>query len=392
MKQEQNQTCLKWQTLDSEIFRILEMADIHVNHPFVPHSVTIELISGVLLNPAYLEKTHRILLAGDFYDHGMEYTDVGKVIDIENFQIQLLKACKKYDVQLRILRGTKSHDREQGQYFVKLNEQLGIGCDLKYFDKLTVDIDERYGDSTLYIPDQWNVDASKTLKEAITEMAKLGLEKVQTACMHGSMRYQMPEHMRMNQDLHDEKHYDAIVEYVVFIGHHHNASSWGKINCAGSPQRLRFGEEEDKGFLMAEYRKTGATVNFIKLENAMPLITKDCTGMSIEEVRAILDDLISKHPEHLGVRIQANGADPAPAVVRLYQEEYPDLFFKFETKGQKDKKQLPTIDVSASVDYVATLTDKNISQLLIERALKKKPEYVPHVERVMEEILHELSE
>lgn len=385
-------THLKWHLFASEVFNILEMADLHVNHPFVPHLTTIELLSGVLLNASTLERTHRVYLAGDFYDHGIEYTDTDKVIDIENFQIAFLKAAKKYDVQVRILRGTKSHDREQGKYFVKLNEQLEIGCDLKYFDKLTVDIDERYGDATLYIPDQWNVDASKTLKEAITEMAKLGLDQVQFGCMHGSMRYQMPEHMRMNQDLHDEKQYEKIVEYINFIGHHHNASNYGKTHCAGSPQRLRFGEEEDKGYLVAEVRKEGASVFFKKLDHAMPLITKDCTGKNIDEVKEVIDALIAKHPDQLGVRIQGSSSDPAPAVVRIYQEEYPHLFFKFEPKGQKDKKQLPTIDVSASTEHIATLTSENIGQLLVERIEAKHPHYTEHVGRIMEEILNELSE
>lgn len=383
---------IKWTTLSSNIFRILEMSDIHVNHPFVPHNTTIELISGVLLNPEILRKTHRINLAGDFYDHGMEYTDVDKIVDIEKFQERFLRACKKYDVQVRILRGTKSHDREQAAYFVKINEQCNIECDLKYFDKLTVDIDERYGDSTLYIPDQWNVDASKTLKEAVTEMAKLNLTMVDFGVMHGSMRYQMPEHMRLNQDLHDEKQYNDLVRFALFIGHHHNSSNYYKIHCSGSPQRLRFGEEEDKGFLTAEIRSNGANVVFNVLKDAMPLITKDCTGMSVEETKVVIDALIEKHPDQLGVRIIGGPSDPAASVIRLYQDDYPHLFFKFENKGQKNKKQLPTIDVSASTKYIATLTRRNISQLLAKRVEAKQPSMVNHVERVMEEVLNELGE
>lgn len=391
MDQDQLST-IKWTTLSSSIFRILEMSDIHVNHPFVSHLTTIELISGVLLNPELLRKHQRIILAGDFYDHGMEYTDVDKVVDIEKFQERFLRKCKECDVQVRILRGTKSHDREQAMYFVKINDQCKIGCDLKYFDKLTVDIDERYGDSTLYIPDQWNVDASKTLKEAVTEMARLNLDKVDFGVMHGSMRYQMPEHMRMNQDLHDEKQYNDLVRYVLFIGHHHNASINGKIHCSGSPQRLRFGEEEDKGFLTAEIRPNGANVVFNVLKDAMPLLTKDCTGMSVEEVKDVIDKLIEKHPEQLGVRILGGASDPAASVVRLYQDDYPHLFFKFENKGQKDKKQLPNISVQTSNELIGTLTSKNIGQLLAKRIENKHPALSERVEQVMEEILDELGE
>lgn len=383
-------TKMKWTTF-SDVFRILEISDLHVNHPFVPHETTIELISGVLLNPAVLDKIHRIYIGGDFYDHGMEYTDVEKIINIEKFQERFLKACAKHDVQVRVLRGTKSHDREQSQYFLKIKDQCNIDVDLKYFDKLCVDIDERYGDSTLYVPDQWNVDASKTLKEAIALMAKAGLKMVDFGCLHGSMRYQMPEHMRMNQDLHDEKQYEKIIRYVNFIGHHHNSSSWGKTHCGGSPQRLRFGEEEDKGYLMADIRKEGAIVTFKVLEDAMPLITKDCANKTAEEVKVVLDALIAKHPDKLGVRLTGLASDPAASMVRMYQEDYPHLFFKFETKGQKDKKQLPTIDVSASTEHIATLTSINIAQLLEERIKVKKPEYCEHVGRVMEEVLNELA-
>lgn len=387
----EQRTKMKLQTLNSRTFNILEMADLHVNHPFVSHKLTLELISGVLLNPEILKRTHRLLLAGDFYDHGMEYTDTDKIVDIEKFQQELLEACAKHDVQVRVLRGTKSHDREQGVYFEKINKQCNIGCDLKYFDKLTVEIDERYGDSTLYIPDQWNVDASKTLKEAVTAMAKLGLDQVDFGCMHGSMRYQMPEHMRLKQDLHDQDRYNELVRYVLFIGHHHNASNYDKIWCAGSPQRLRFGEEEDKGYLTAEISEDSALVVFNKLDNAMPLLTLDASDKSVEECRDILDKLIEKHPEHLGVRLTGSASDPAGSVIRQYQDAYPHLFFKFENKKQKDKKQLPTINVNSARQNIRPLTYENIGELLAERIAKKNEVMAEHVPKVMEEVLSELA-
>lgn len=389
---QENQLAKSISQSNDEVFRILEMGDIHVNHHFVSHTSIIELISSVLLNSSVLEKTNRIYLAGDFYDHGMEYTDIDLVLDIEEFQKRFLEKCKEHDVQVRILAGTRSHDRGQPIHFVKINEACNIGCDLKYFDKLTVEIDERYGDSTLYIPDQWNVDATKTLKEAVAEMKKLGLGKVDYGCMHGSFKYQMLPHLRTKQDLHDEEQYVKLIKHVLFVGHHHNSSNYENIWCAGSPQRLRFGEEEDKGYLTAEiYKDLPAVVRFHVLDDAKPMITIDCAGMNAEDSMKVIDPLVARYPDDLGLRIIGHGDDPAAELVRRYNDEYPHLHFKFEKKGQKEKKQLPTIDIAESIKHVKALTKENIAELLANRMVDKHPDYAPHVKRVMDEVLDEIA-
>lgn len=384
--------------LDGYAFNFLELSDVHINHPFVGHDKIIDLLS-FLLNPTLLTKLHRIYIAGDFYDHGMEYTEVEKVSDIEYFQKQLLLKCKKYDVQVRILEGTRSHDRYQSNHFIKINRECNIGCDVKYFDKLTVEIDERYGDSTLYIPDQWKVDASETYREALAELTKKGLTKADFGCGHGSYKYQMQKHLRSNISLHDEVLHSELVNYAFFVGHHHNSSNSHKVYCSGSPQRLRFGEEEDKGYYEASVIGGKINIDFKVLHDAIPLITIKCPDLPAEEIMVKLNTLIDKYPDTLGVRLMANKSDPAAEVVRYYSDMYPHLFFKFEEIKTKEKKQLPTVELKSTINTAKSLTKNNLADLIRQR-IKNKLEseksteltnYLEHVDRVIEDIFHDIS-
>lgn len=386
--------------LDGYEFNFLEISDVHINHPFIGHKTIIELLS-FLLNPILLTKLHRIYIAGDFYDHGMEYTEIDKVLDIEYFQKQLLLKCAKYDVQVRILEGTRSHDRFQSNHFIKINKECEIGCDIKYFSELTVDIDERYGDSTLYIPDQWRVDASETYKEALSALAKLGLSKADFGCGHGSYKYQMQKHLRGNISLHDEVLHSELVNYAFFVGHHHNSSNSHKIYCSGSPQRLRFGEEEDKGYYEASVLNGKINIDFKVLEDAIPLITIKCPDMQAEDIMVKLNDLIKKHSEKLGIRLMANKNDPAAEVVRYYSDLYPHIFFKFEEIKTKEKKQLPTVELKSTINTSKSLTKSNLAdqlkkriQLKLEDQLVNREEiakYSEHVDRVIEDIFHDIN-
>lgn len=375
--------------IEDDVFRILEISDIHINHSFIPYTSIITLLM-FLLDPNLLRIIHRIYIAGDFYDHGMEYTEIEKVIEIENWQKRFLTACKKYDVQVRILEGTRSHDRFQSNYFIKINTECDIGCDVKYFNKLTVDIDERYGDSTLYIPDQWNTDASETYREAVHEITKKGLQKVDIGCGHGSYKYQMQKHLRTKMELHDEVLHSELVNHAFFVGHHHNASNCHKIYCSGSPQRLRFGEEEAKGYYIATIINGKIDVQFKELVDAYPLITINCADMVAEDIMEKVHALMKKHPYELGVRIQANPNDPAAEVTRYFIDNYPHFKFKFEALNSKDKKQLPIVELKSQTSSSKSLTKLNIVDLMIKRITKKHPQFKDHVGRVLGDVLDDI--
>lgn len=387
----------KWKSLlTTTTFNIIEFSDVHVNHS-VGHESIIEIMDHIIKNVELMKKTHRIIIAGDFYDHGLEYCNAEVVSDIEEFQLRLLQVCAKYDIQLRVLEGTKSHDRGQPIHFLKLNKRLkeltGLEADVQYFDKLCVVMDERYGDSTLYIPDQWNVDATKTYKEAVQAMHALGLTQVDMGVMHGSMKYQMPTHMQNKQDLHDQDLYNDLVKYILYMGHHHNASIYGKIHVAGSLQRFAFNEEEVKGYYVSSIHSSGNVItDFVPSHKTKPYVTVDVTGKVAEDVITIVDDLIDKHDAEIAIRLIAAPTDPAGELIKRYRLDYPYMLFRLKVEGQKETAQLPSIDLDVIKKNVTSgLTRNNIASFMVDRMKLRHPQFADQVEAVMKDVLDEIS-
>jgi hypothetical protein len=138
-------------TKSPNILKILETADIHLGHQRTPSESTLEALDRVI-NPKTLKDLDVLLIAGDFFDHLLQFPD-DRVLKIEAWVCQLLLLCKKFDVVLRVLEGTGSHDCKQSRIFVNLNSSAAINADVKYVDKISVEVIERFGISVLYVPD-----------------------------------------------------------------------------------------------------------------------------------------------------------------------------------------------------------------------------------------------
>ena len=60
---------------------------------------------------------------------------------------------KPYNIILRILEGTPSHDWKQSKLFIHLNDLTKAGTDVKYIDSLSIEYIDKFGINVLY-PDE----------------------------------------------------------------------------------------------------------------------------------------------------------------------------------------------------------------------------------------------
>jgi DNA repair exonuclease SbcCD nuclease subunit len=118
-------------------FRIAFASDLHLGHPKNLPEEMVPRYKRIFPRNAETAKLDVIALGGDIYDHLLSLPHESVAL-IDEFIIYLLRLCKALDIQLWVLRGTPSHDRDQGQRFVLLNEMLNIGCDLTYVDELKI--------------------------------------------------------------------------------------------------------------------------------------------------------------------------------------------------------------------------------------------------------------
>ncbi len=222
-----------------------------------------------------------IVLAGDVFDRLLSLSD-DCVYAIDSWIVRLLRLCKKHDIVLRVLYGTPSHDREQSQRFVHLNEEAHIGADLQYVTDLSIEYIARFDINVLYVPDEWEEDPAETLAQVKELMASRNLTAVDYAFMHGNFGYQLPSMIKTPR--HSEEEYLRLVDKLIFIGHIHTYSRYDRIIAQGSFDRLSHGEEEAKGHVRAVVRsRDDYELMFVENTGARKYISIDCERLSLEE-------------------------------------------------------------------------------------------------------------
>lgn len=374
--------------MKTKVLNIAEFQDVHVGHKATPTWNILNSLTLALPDNQTTRDLDIIFIAGDFFDHDLFYR-AEEVLMIQAWIIKFLTYCAKHDIAVRILEGTPSHDWNQCEHFVILNEQYSIGCDLIYVKKLDIEHNEKFGIDILYVPDEWRPKCDTTWEEVKELLSSRGLSKVDFAIMHGTFEYQVPQHLKARFDMHRMDRYLGIVRYYIFVGHHHNQSSYDRILCAGSLDRLRHNEEETKGhYRVTVHREGAADIKFVENPVAKPYLTITVDGMDSETVHAEVTKVITKYGEkHLALRLAAAKTDVAATLVRVYEREYPEIDWSFKDTGAKEKAQIPTLIDGKDLIDMPSLTPANIEEELINRIRAKNPVLVEAATSIIKEVI-----
>ncbi len=344
--------------------KILEMGDIHLGHP---NTNTMHILDGLrtaLPANSKMAEFDICFIAGDFFDRLLHMPDPN-VYEIKLWVTGFLKMCKKYDIVLRVLEGTPSHDWAQSKLFIDQNELVSINADVKWVKALSIEHIERFGIDVLYVPDEWNPECDDTWKEVQGLLSDRDLTQVDFSVMHGAFDYQLPSHVPA--PTHDPARYRSITRYLIFIGHIHKHTVDDRIVAAGSFDRLTHGEEETKGHIEVIARKNGNhDITFIPNPNAMLYKTLNVSSMDLPKALTALEKKISKLPERCYVRIQAAKTDPILQNLDTLRAKFPRVTFSSKVNKDPDL-HLETI-INIKCDYVPIhITNSNIQKLLMER-------------------------
>lgn len=167
------------------------LSDIHFGHK---KNTTEEIIHnlnvffGLDINDFKFKNHDIIFLAGDVFDSALDYFDPD-VARITHWFNSLMSACEKYNIKLRILEGTRSHDWKQSKNLIPI-AKLHKGLDFKYIEVLSIEIMEDLKLSILYVPDEWSTDSEDTYNQIEDLLKKENLKEVDIAVMHGLFDYQ----------------------------------------------------------------------------------------------------------------------------------------------------------------------------------------------------------
>lgn len=347
--------------------RIKFGTDFHTNHKRVPAIITYKgIVEAFPLDvPANIDL---FINGGDWTDRQGTLSEPDSYVSMES-AAHILKYCAKNNIKLRIVEGTRSHDRGQSMMFMEINRIHNLGCDVKYFRELTIEYIEDLGINILYLPDEWHHDPKETYRQAKELMAARGLNKVDIAVVHGGFKFQFP-----NIDLpglHDEAAWSELVNYIILSGHIHKRGRCLKVQCGGAFNRHTHDDTDAKGHheITIEDGKV-TSVKFIENKRARVFISVQITGHEPKDIINLILSETDKVPEGTAIRLEYREGDPIKAVrevVEAYFHQCVVTDTKIKEKGKKETKRLFSSDVFKPVE----ITRFSVAGLITERMEKK---------------------
>ena len=294
----------------SGTLRWLSVSDVHLGHlrtstSFILANLRRELFDGKIANLDLL------IIAGDLFERLLEFNHPDKG-EIMMFVDDLMTECSIYNVKLRVLEGTPSHDNKQNVIFVDLYN-LGhyVNCDLKYVDTLSVEYIEEWDMRILYVPDRIRATVEEIYSDTLDIFKSLGITRVDMAVMHGAFKHQLPP---MAKEVHDPEAWLRLVKHWILVGHVHFHSIRDRIAAQGSFDRLSQGEEGPKGYLMGSTNLGGDEkkdeIYFIENKHAKKYVTIDCTDLTTDESFEKIKLAIAGFPSDSFIRIRAEKGNP----------------------------------------------------------------------------------
>lgn len=371
----------------TEAINIIFGTDFHFGSKRTPSLTTLRSVKEAWPDSPAMAKFDIFFIGGDWMDRLLNLADKD-VYEAQEAAIHILKVCKKYNIKLRIVEGTTSHDRRQSIMFTEFNERLEIGCDLKYFQELTIEFIDDLNLSVLYLPDEWHHDSEETLRQARELIKSKGLTKVDVAIVHGGFKFQFPMEL---PSLHDEVAWSELVNYVILSGHIHDHSRCLKVVCGGSFNRNTHDEDTTKGHVELLIEKGRlARIDFIENKYAKIYKTVNIFDLDIQDVLSLIEQL-GPLPKGSAIRLEYQPTDPIKAIREVVESVYPHYIVsdvRRTDKKEKIQKRLFATGIFKPVE----MTRSSIPKQIVERlAAKGKDDRVLQLaERVLTETISEV--
>lgn len=352
--------------------KLASVSDIHLGHSRNDTAFIIANLDAAFPDNAETADLDMIVLVGDVFDGLLSLPD-NVITDIDYWMMRLLRLCKKHDIVLRVLEGTPSHDWKQSRRFEIWNVGAQIGADLKYVDTMSIEHNERFGITILYIPDEWRDTTEETLQLARDLIVFNGLEKVDFVFMHGQFEYQLPAVVKAPK--HDSDAFLGLCRYLIFIGHVHLFSRLERIIAQGSFDRLSHGEEGPKGHVRAVVRgEDDYDIEFRVNVGARKFVTVDCQGLDVEEALDQIEHVIVEQeiPDHSFMRISCSDGHPLLNSMDLLSRRWPMITWsKLAKSVEQERLELTDSELADESFVPIQITPDNIVDLTIERLRRR---------------------
>lgn len=329
----------------------VHIADLHFG-AFNPKEQYDILMKQFIEPVSQLPELQVISVDGDFFDHKvMSNSDIAMYATM--FADQLVKLAIQFNATLVILAGTYSHDYDQLKLFYHYMENTDVDVRIV----TSIQFENIKGARVLCIPELYGVD------EEVYQKFLFYSGYYDEAFVHGTFEGSVYGNNVGRGRLFTAGDF-IYCKGLAVSGHVHTPGCFqGFYYYCGCPYRWKFGEEEDKGFLIIAHNLDNQyhSVDFIKID-------------SPKYITIYMDELISNDPQQIinfiDTKQQAEGIDyikvrirvpvqpVAKNVIAQYYQNNKNTFVEFI-----EEKKETIFEKNATSDSYNFLIDDKISDL-----------------------------
>lgn len=206
------------------------------------------------------ESIDMIVFLGDYFDRKIPLTESHSIMAIK-FLNSVCRFCKKYNIAIRVIKGTKTHDFNQLDNFKYLESQYS---NFKIINTVT---EEKFNDTNiLYIPEEYMNDQDKFYEEFLQE------NKIYDFIFgHGTWDVFAFENQKQESERNIKgspvlkyNEWESHVTQNIIFGHIHTHNRHKKLYYVGSYSRWIYGEEKPKGFIYINSQENSINIEFIE--------------------------------------------------------------------------------------------------------------------------------
>ena len=286
------------------LYKLLVIGDIHFG--YYPAELLYKEFELVINN--ITKDIDAVFISGDYFDTKLSLSSKHSLYAIKTF-CDILDKCEQTNTKLRMIRGTASHDPEN-QLINLSNIAKSSKVDFKLY--LTVGEEELFPDfNVLYVPEGYMENKDEYYKEFFNK-------KYQCIIGHGMFE---ETNFVTNKTLNMKKYpvfnstfIEKICDGPIIFGHIHKSQKIrNRIMYTGSFTRSRYGEEEDKGFIIATYETENNSTDFkfiindkaTKFDTVSILDTSEIFSLLLNEQIQFIKEMISTYKKDK-LRIKIN--------------------------------------------------------------------------------------
>lgn len=335
--------------------KMVVTSDLHFGNPKIdPNSMLLKLRK--FLYPE-LRDCHLFIIAGDLYD---QLLTVGSKAHVaaSNFISDIFTISDFTGMQVRILHGTYTHDRDQLSVFSALATDKTRYKIVNHIECEEIS-DLRCGQDVInttlkvgYLPDNLSYRHSEDVLGYLQKvMTCLGWGHLDLLIGHGTFAHVIRSDGHRPPCLYEQAQFKDIVQGPIVMGHIHTPGRNHNVYYCGSFERLAHGEEEKKGFYvftLDEKRVEGWRSRFVVNDLAVPFVTILPEGDDIPEImKNFTSQVDDKLPTGRGyLRVVHKSPEVRSILHKVCAQQYPHISYSSKSTGETDATEIKVDEIT----------------------------------------------